>query len=301
MTSVRSRPFARIGVIAVAAGLACEDATQPEAAVIPAPKMAESQVLVEEDPPRLLHACYRPKKGDVYLIKETDVQEVCDKGDVEFSWNQKGVKGDRGDKGEKGDKGDPGSAVTPQLAGYQCLEGFAMVGISAAGELICRNEEGTSSTPLPPPPPPPFSPSPYDGRWTLATPLKADCSGIVGSLLELVMGSLTRIDVERIALDVVTLTPRIGGAAGAALSKPIEIPYVEGIELGDVSFAEPSFTVTGIPRVTGTASLVFAASFTRTTITGSVDAGFTGTYRTTIPVSTRCTLTAPAFTATKGS
>ena len=51
-------------VVALAAGVACDDPTRPEERAAPAPTEAvTAAAVVNADAPPLLYACYRPKEG----------------------------------------------------------------------------------------------------------------------------------------------------------------------------------------------------------------------------------------------
>ena len=158
-----------------------------------------------------------------------------------------------------------------------------------------RDAAGSTSNPPPPPPPPPFLPSPYDGRWTVTPALDPTCTGITGSLVNLLLGSFTGFDVQRTALNILTVTPRIGGFVGALLSQPTGIPYTDGAQLGDlrIELSEP----VNQSGFTGTGNLLLVGKFTTTAFSGSLDVALQGSLA---GASVSCTMGSPTLTATKG-
>jgi hypothetical protein len=165
----------------------------------------------------------------------------------------------------------------------------------ASGRDPDWSRDGATSTPPPPPPPPPFLPSTYDGRWTVTPALNPTCTGITGSVVNLLLGSFTGFDVQRTAVNLLAVTPRIGGLLGAQLSQPTEIPYTDGAPLDAVRI-EMSQAVSQ-SGFTGTGTLLLIGTFTTTTFSGSLDVAFQGSLAGA-PVS--CTMGSPTLTATKG-
>ena len=50
----------------------------------------------QNEEPNVLHACYIPRIGLVYRIKEPGLRSACRRRHVEFSWNEKGPQGPPG-------------------------------------------------------------------------------------------------------------------------------------------------------------------------------------------------------------
>ncbi len=72
--------------------------------------------------PNLLHACYIPRIGLVYRIKEPGLRSECRRRHVEFSWNEKGPQGDPGPPGPP----SGGGGLTRTVFEGTCLEDAVM-------------------------------------------------------------------------------------------------------------------------------------------------------------------------------
>lgn len=77
-----------------------------------------SRTAVAQEPaPALLSACYVSKTGTVYRIKTPETPQTCNKGHIEFSWNQQGIQGLQGPVGPTGSTGEAGPAGSAGEAG----------------------------------------------------------------------------------------------------------------------------------------------------------------------------------------
>lgn len=77
-----------------------------------------SQALIAPSGPAALTdavitACYDPRSGSVYRIREAGLSDNCKRNDVEFAWNAEGPTGPQGPAGPPGADGAPGPAGPP--------------------------------------------------------------------------------------------------------------------------------------------------------------------------------------------
>lgn len=71
----------------------------------------------------MLHACYVPKTGTVYRIRTPETPQTCNKGHIEFSWNEQGIQGPEGQPGIAGDVGETGATGATGAVGATGPEG----------------------------------------------------------------------------------------------------------------------------------------------------------------------------------
>ena len=111
---------------------------------------APRPALAQGTTPQVFFACYVPRSGIVYRVKEPGLPQRCHGAShVEFSW--------------------------VAVAGQRCPSGQVVVGFSTNGSLICA----VAGEEQPPPP----SPGPFAGTWSLDPDIEARCDGSTSSSL----------------------------------------------------------------------------------------------------------------------